>query len=316
MSLTIFQDSILAIKPKVTIIIPTFNRPWQLKRAIQSVLSQSFVDFELLVLDDCSGDETRLVVSGFSDERIAYIRHPSNLGFSGNWTYGVKIAKGEFISILGDDDYYKPDFIMNRINIFNMHSGIAAVTGDFDCHDVDGINIRRSKFISSNEEFFSDENLIDLALGSFGEWFNGATLYNASIYKSLWDSSIFAGTAVDLAMHINISLMPNARIAYIPFSDMVLSVHENQISIKSGMLMAENIALISVKFWHLNVKKNSKIRSRFKMKLSKNLNHYGRVLWDQCLYQQSSGVFMSELSINPYNLKTWLRLIRVFITKK
>lgn len=315
MGLTISQESIFKKQPKVTVIIPTFNRPWQLKRAIESVLSQSFVDFELLVLDDCSDDETRFVVSGFSDERIVYIRHPSNLGFSGNWTYGVKVAKGEYISILGDDDYYRPDFILNRINVFNMSPDVTAVAGDFDCHDAGGIKIRRSKSLPSDDAYFSDGNLVDLALGSVGEWFNGATLYNAAIYKALWDSSIFAGTAVDLAMHINISLMPLARVAYIHECDMVLSVHENQISRKSGMLMAENIALIAVKFWHLNVKKNPKIRSRFKIKLSKNLNHYGRVLWDQCLYEQSSGVFMSELSINPYNLKTWLRLIRIFFVK-
>ena len=66
--------------PKLTVIITTYNRANLLKDAIKSVLSQSFQDFELIVVDDCSPDNTEEAIKKFQDKRIFYLRHGENRG--------------------------------------------------------------------------------------------------------------------------------------------------------------------------------------------------------------------------------------------
>lgn len=71
--------------PEVTIAIPTYNRASLLKEAIQSVLNQTYKDFELLICDNTSTDNTEGVVSTFSDPRIKYHKNKNNIGMMNNW---------------------------------------------------------------------------------------------------------------------------------------------------------------------------------------------------------------------------------------
>ena len=98
--------------PRFTIVICTYERPRLLKRAIRSVLSQTFEDFELLIVDDGSKEGgVAEVLSHFSDERIRFSQNATNrgLGYSSNIAFSQ--AKGEFITTLGDDDEYLPEFL-------------------------------------------------------------------------------------------------------------------------------------------------------------------------------------------------------------
>jgi glycosyltransferase involved in cell wall biosynthesis len=74
------QTSMAKRLPKVSVIIPTFNRALLITRAVKSVLDQTYRDFEVIVVDDGSFDETQKVLGDLKDERIRYIRHKKNLG--------------------------------------------------------------------------------------------------------------------------------------------------------------------------------------------------------------------------------------------
>ncbi|MDP3956700.1 MAG: glycosyltransferase family 2 protein [bacterium] len=91
----------------VSVIITTFNRPKVLREAIKSVLDQDFSDFELIVVDDFSrGEETKQVISSFSDARICYIKNKTNEGGTASLNNGLRAAKGKYIAILDDDDVW------------------------------------------------------------------------------------------------------------------------------------------------------------------------------------------------------------------
>jgi len=92
-----------------SIIIPTRQRHETLKYSIQSVLNQTYDEFELVVMDNCSSSETFEVVASFSDPRIKYYRSIERLSMSDNWELGLAYATGEYIFILGDDDGLMPD---------------------------------------------------------------------------------------------------------------------------------------------------------------------------------------------------------------
>jgi glycosyltransferase involved in cell wall biosynthesis len=98
--------------PAISVLIPTFNYSRYLPEAIESVLSQDFPDFELIIADDCSSDDTAEVVKPYCqrDSRIQFIAHPANMGMVNNWNYCLERAQGEYIKfIFGDDKLCGPN---------------------------------------------------------------------------------------------------------------------------------------------------------------------------------------------------------------
>lgn len=108
------------IVPKITTIIPTFKRPRLLKRAIESVLTQSFKNFEIHIYDNASGDETEEIVAEYiqRDKRIFYFKNEKNIGALNNIIQGIRSVNTEFYSILSDDDFILPKFYENAIHEF------------------------------------------------------------------------------------------------------------------------------------------------------------------------------------------------------
>lgn len=118
-------------KPMITTIIPTYRRPQLLKRAIKSVLNQTYPDFQVCVYDNASGDETAEVVSEFAkaDSRVKYFCHSENIGAGENFLYGMKQVNTEFFSFLSDDDILLPEFYERAIKtIHNYPSAMFVAT--------------------------------------------------------------------------------------------------------------------------------------------------------------------------------------------
>jgi glycosyltransferase involved in cell wall biosynthesis len=105
----------------ITVAIPTYNRSQYLKKAIKSVISQTFEDFELIVIDNASSDNTSEMVHSFSDPRIKYFRNKYNIGMIKNWNRAIKLARGQYLLILGDDDKLKPNFLEKSVAIHKRY---------------------------------------------------------------------------------------------------------------------------------------------------------------------------------------------------
>jgi glycosyltransferase involved in cell wall biosynthesis len=101
----------------VSVIIPTYNRAGRLLRAISSALYQTFTDFEVIVVDDGSDDETADCLKPVTD-RIKYIRHPDNLGVSAARNRGIKASQFPFIAFLDSDDYWLPGKLSTQMAFF------------------------------------------------------------------------------------------------------------------------------------------------------------------------------------------------------
>lgn len=94
-------------KKYVSIILPTYNRAHIVGHAIESVLSQTYPYFELLVIDDGSTDETESVVKSYGDDRIQYHNLPDNIGQSGARNYGMRLAKYDYLAFEDSDDLWR-----------------------------------------------------------------------------------------------------------------------------------------------------------------------------------------------------------------
>ena len=96
---------------KISVIIPVFNREKSIGRAVNSVLSQSFKDFELVIVDDCSTDNSIGILRNFSDPRIRIYQLRRNSGAAAARNYGIKKSSNNLIAFLDSDDTYEQDFL-------------------------------------------------------------------------------------------------------------------------------------------------------------------------------------------------------------
>lgn len=94
---------------KISVILPTYNRAYILTRAIESVLSQSHKNLELIVVDDGSTDGTSSVVDEIQDERIRYVKAEKNQGAAAARNVGLQYATGNYVAFQDSDDYWRPD---------------------------------------------------------------------------------------------------------------------------------------------------------------------------------------------------------------
>jgi glycosyltransferase involved in cell wall biosynthesis len=116
--------------PKVSVCIPSYNNSSFLVEAIESVLSQTFNDFELLVIDDCSTDRTGDIAQKYAacDPRIRFVVNPVNLGMVPNWNRCLELAQGTYIKYLfGDDLFSSPDTLSLMIEAMERNPGTVLV---------------------------------------------------------------------------------------------------------------------------------------------------------------------------------------------
>jgi glycosyltransferase involved in cell wall biosynthesis len=107
---------------KVSVIIPTYNRAYLVKRAIDSVTKQTFQDIEIIIVDDASTDNTENIIKTLNDKRILYIKHKERKGASAARNTGIENAQGEYIAFLDSDDEWLPQKLAKQLKVFNNSS--------------------------------------------------------------------------------------------------------------------------------------------------------------------------------------------------
>ena len=116
---------------RVSIIVPLFNKAAHVKRAVDSILAQTYADFELIVVDDGSTDESPQVVENYDDPRIRLVRQ-NNLGPGAARNRGLNEARGELVAFLDADDEWLPDYLADSVRLIDGYGpGVAAITSGY-----------------------------------------------------------------------------------------------------------------------------------------------------------------------------------------
>ena len=115
--------------PRISVIIPTYNRADFIGETIQSVLGQTYADFELIVLDDASTDDTAQVVARFDDERLIYIYQENNVGETAARNAGLTHARGELVSFLDSDDCMLPHNLETLVALLDARPEVSVAYG-------------------------------------------------------------------------------------------------------------------------------------------------------------------------------------------
>ena len=101
-------------KPIVSFVVPCYRLAHLLPECITSILSQSYAQFEVLIMDDQSPDHTKQVASSFADQRIRYVRNEHNLGHLRNYNKGIELARGKYVWLISADDFLRSPYILQR----------------------------------------------------------------------------------------------------------------------------------------------------------------------------------------------------------
>jgi glycosyltransferase involved in cell wall biosynthesis len=112
--------------PRVTVVVPTYNRGQFVAEAIQSVLEQTFRDFELIVVDDGSTDDTTAVVGCFTDPRLHYV-YQTNQERSAARNHGLRLAQGEYVAFLDSDDVWLPTKLEHQVTLLDARPAVGLV---------------------------------------------------------------------------------------------------------------------------------------------------------------------------------------------
>jgi hypothetical protein len=110
------------MNPKVTFIVPCYKLAHLLPDCVNSILSQTFTDFEILIMDDCSPDNTPEVAATFKDPRVKHIRNEPNLGHLRNYNKGIALSRGQYVWLISADDYLRRPYVLQRyVEVMDAH---------------------------------------------------------------------------------------------------------------------------------------------------------------------------------------------------
>ena len=110
--------------PLVTVLMAVYNGEKYLREAIESILDQTYTNFEFLIINDGSSDRTEEIILSYNDKRIRYIKNEQNLKLIASLNKGLDLAKGEFIARMDADDISLPERLEKQINFLEKHPEI------------------------------------------------------------------------------------------------------------------------------------------------------------------------------------------------
>lgn len=312
--------------PKVTVCIPTYNRCDYLKYSINSVLQQSYPDFELIICDDGSTDNTPEIVNQFNDSRLRYLRHQENIGRSRNMRSGFANSQGDYFLKFDDDDAITADFLGKTVAVLDRHQEV-----DFVCtnHWVIGPNHQRNEQATQEncarwgKDKIQEGIITDLLTQTF-EYQSlqvGSTLFRRQCLEEVDYMRPEADGCEDFDLLVRLSIAGKTGY-FIPELLMEYRFHGNQISLGQSLhfLKAKLFCLESYKFddlkWEkIREKKLASTKQDLGLRLiERGYSQQGRKLLlesNQVLGKSSRSLLGLTLSYFPLNIRLFaLELFR------
>jgi glycosyltransferase involved in cell wall biosynthesis len=238
--------SFVVISPKVSVCIPTFNGAAYVRGAVDSILQQEYQDFEVVIVDNCSADQTEALVVEISAQsgKIRFFRNEQNIGLAGNLNKCLEHARGEYIKYLCVDDLLLPGCLEQMVVELDTHPAVSLVCGGRLSMNESGqpFGLRR---YSSHKEVVPGYKVITRCL--FGGNFIGEP--TAVMFRK---SDMLARFRDDLPqlmdMEMWFRLLESGELLNIEIPLCAIRFHEAQMTqanIKSGRLIEDNVRIFN-----------------------------------------------------------------------
>ena len=246
--------------PKVSIVLPCYNGAKMIGEAIESVIAQTYQDWELIIVNDCSTDNTLEVAQSYAkkDQRIRVFSNEKNSKLPATLNHGFREAKGELWTWTSDDNLLLPTMLEEFVDYFDKHPEVGFVTSDLANIDING------KIISYD---ILPDNIQDkMPLNNCG---GASFMYRSSIAKKIGEYREDLFLAEDYEYWMRLCF--NTKLAHYPKVLYHYRVHTNSLTATRKQQIAEK--LIQVRLMYLN-----QIEERYKGQPSIVAMFYGRIV--------------------------------------
>jgi|GEM_PF-556729 glycosyltransferase involved in cell wall biosynthesis len=163
--------------PKVTVLMPVYNGERFLREALDSVLTQTFTDFELLVVNDGSTDQTATILESYSDRRLRIVTNRRNIGVAGAIRRGLDYARGEYVARIDADDIALPERLEKQVEYLDLHPEVGMVASLCLVIDEDGRPAEGATALTPEQIYYS--------LGFYNSIFNPSVTFRKAFVLSL-----------------------------------------------------------------------------------------------------------------------------------
>lgn len=206
---------------KVSVIMPVYNGEAYLKVAVDSILSQSMTDFELIIIDDCSTDLTASIINSYTDERIIYKRNEHNMGVAKSLNKGLLLAKGEYIARMDADDISLPNRFQVQVDFMDNNQDVGVCGTDIMIFG-DGVQNEVHHFSTHHDDLCIDL-IFNTALAHPTIMIRKSILIDNEIsYDPSYETAEDYKLYIDLSKVSKISCLPQILLRY--------RVHKSQVT--------------------------------------------------------------------------------------
>jgi len=213
--------------PKASIIIPTHNRSKFLEEAVRSVLAQTYQDFEIIIIDDASTDNTSEIISqkfatDIKNGRIRYVRNEKQMERSFSRNVGMDISRGEYIALLDDDDIWLPFHLETLVDFLDINKSVFLVFSNFINYSMEGLMERAWSSKNYLETGFGDRYRKKFIASTFG--CTPSSLFRREVFERLggFNSDIFFREDIEFFSRVAM----NYNVGYVNRISCLIRIHE------------------------------------------------------------------------------------------
>jgi glycosyltransferase involved in cell wall biosynthesis len=193
------------LAPLVSVIIPTYNRPTYLREALASAVGQTLADIEVIVQDNASTEDPREFIAALGDPRVQLYRNETNIGLTRNWALALQRARGKYISVLCDDDRFRPQYLERLVAQLEADQDLVAAFCDYEVIDEHGqANPSATEYATRR---WQRHKLRPGVYRPFSEI--------AVLYRAVPISSVYRRDAIDLDLPMEIGGNHDVYLAYL-----------------------------------------------------------------------------------------------------
>ena len=273
-------------RPSVSVILATYNRANLLSRSIESVLEQSYRDFELIIVDDASTDNTKEVVESFNDSRINYITYAKNKGAANARNIGIENSLGTYIAFQDSDDEWIADKLKKQMAFFNKAPDTVGVVY------TDMYRINNGKNIYWHSPTDISTKLINLKTLNYQVF--GLGIQSTLIKKSCFDKVGLFNEHLPRYIDLELFIRLSREYSFIHLKEPLVEYHATP-----GISTNSNAAVIAQE---LLLNKYYFGKENNKEFLSKQYIDLGHALWYTGQLKLARSYFLKAVQKTPFNL--------------
>jgi glycosyltransferase involved in cell wall biosynthesis len=297
--------------PKVTVLMSVYNGKKYLQEAIESILHQTFTDFEFLIIDDASTDTTPKILQQYCDPRIRIVKNEKNLGLTKSLNKGLTLAKGEYIARMDADDISTPERFEKQLNYFEQNPETIVLGTGFLIIDYNGEIVGRKLFSEKPtiDDFFRENQII-----------HGSVMFKKSVIINLGGYNEYFRYVQDYELWLKVSKKYQMR--NLPEILYKLRYHGDNIAYTKKEestlfhILAIKLARGEIDFKQISPLNNNNIRNLFGSLNRKELITFYNSMAGLYLFKGDMASARKEykkiLILNPFDMVNIIRIARTF----